>query len=544
MTRSKPSRSILGTILVMWLAVGCGGSTATPKPPATPSPTAGPTATPILTPTPAPTPTPTVGPGGFPRRFHVKGNALVDQFGKTMIFRGVDAVDPVLQTSDPTMPAWNENYYKSMADWGANIIRVPITMTSIHVLGMDTVLTVLDQTLAWAGAHKMYVIIDFHSVGWIPSGWYSTCCGDVTTTVAEWTSFWKTISTRYAGNDVVAMYELFNEPQSDEKPWLRDRAKIPGDWTACKGVVDTLIAKTIRPNDPAKIVLVGGTQNAYNLSYAAAAPIADPANNVAYAEHPYASQNLNFTGRPSLSDWDKAFGDLSSKHPVVATEFSYLDASMDPVVDGTDGIHWHQAVIDYMEAHHISWTAWSFSANWPPGLVTDNRSLEPSTEGAYFRSRLWALNFPGATPPPLPTPYPTPTGKPGNLAHGKPVTASSIQQSDLPAINAIDGDPATRWGSGWSDPQWIRVDLGATYHINRVVLSWDPAYGVAYKIQVSNDGSTWTTIYSTTKGDGGIDDLTVSGSGRYVRMYGTERHVINGARYGYSLFEFEVYGSP
>ena len=79
---------------------------------------------------------------------------------------------------------------------------------------------------------------------------------------------------------------------------------------------------------------------------------------------------------------------------------------------------------------------------------------------------------------------------------------------------------------------------GATYSTNRVVLSWETAYGSAYQIQVSTDGSTWTTIYSTSSGNGGTDDLSVSGSGRYVRMYGTTR----GTQWGYSLFEFEVYG--
>ena len=71
-----------------------------------------------------------------------------------------------------------------------------------------------------------------------------------------------------------------------------------------------------------------------------------------------------------------------------------------------------------------------------------------------------------------------------------------------------------------------------------MVLSWETAYGSAYQIQVSTNGSTWTTIYSTSNGDGGTDDLGVSGSGRYVRMYGTTR----GTQWGYSLLEFEVYG--
>ena len=49
-----------------------------------------------------------------------------------------------------------------------------------------------------------------------------------------------------------------------------------------------------------------------------------------------------------------------------------------------------------------------------------------------------------------------------------------------------------------------------------------------------------TTIYGTTTGAGGIEDLTgLSGTGRYVRMYGTAR----GTTYGYSLWELEVYGT-
>jgi cytochrome c len=60
-----------------------------------------------------------------------------------------------------------------------------------------------------------------------------------------------------------------------------------------------------------------------------------------------------------------------------------------------------------------------------------------------------------------------------NLALGKPATASSIETSDVPAKNTVDGNTTTSWASQWSDPQWIRVDLGASYHINRVVLNWE-----------------------------------------------------------------------
>ena len=125
------------------------------------------------------------------------------------------------------------------------------------------------------------------------------------------------------------------------------------------------------------------------------------------------------------------------------------------------------------------------------------------------------------------------------LSQGKPTTASSQEGADTAAANATDGNAGTRWSSQFADPQWLQVDLGATATITSVVLQWEAAYATAYRIETSPDGAAWTPIYSTSAGAGGTETLTVSGAGRYVRMYGTAR--IGG--YGYSLYEFKVYGA-
>jgi hypothetical protein len=125
------------------------------------------------------------------------------------------------------------------------------------------------------------------------------------------------------------------------------------------------------------------------------------------------------------------------------------------------------------------------------------------------------------------------------LSQGKPATASSTENAGTPAANAVDGNTGTRWSSAFSDPQWIQVDLGATATISQVILNWESAYATAYQIQTSANGTTWTTVYSTTTSTGGVQTLTVSGSGRYVRMNGTAR----ATGYGYSLWEFQVYGT-
>jgi chitodextrinase len=127
-----------------------------------------------------------------------------------------------------------------------------------------------------------------------------------------------------------------------------------------------------------------------------------------------------------------------------------------------------------------------------------------------------------------------------NIAQGKPTTASSAENAGTAAANATDGNTGTRWSSAFSDPQWIQVDLGQSYNVTSVNLNWEAAYARSFQIQVSPDGSTWTTIYSTTTGTGGNQTLNVTGTGRYVRMNGTAR----ATQYGYSLWELGVTGTP
>ena len=127
-----------------------------------------------------------------------------------------------------------------------------------------------------------------------------------------------------------------------------------------------------------------------------------------------------------------------------------------------------------------------------------------------------------------------------NLALGRPAASSSNEPYGTGPEAAFDGEAGTRWASaGGIDPQWIRVDLGKSEPISRVELMWESAFATDYQIQVSDDAVHWTDIYQTTQGHGGTEDLTgLHGQGRYVRVYGTKR----ATSYGYSLYEFKVYG--
>jgi Domain of unknown function (DUF1996)/F5/8 type C domain len=125
------------------------------------------------------------------------------------------------------------------------------------------------------------------------------------------------------------------------------------------------------------------------------------------------------------------------------------------------------------------------------------------------------------------------------LSQDKLALASSYENSGVPPAAAFDSNAATRWSSDASDAQWLRVDLAWPSAVTRVQLQWEGAYAKAFQLQTSSDGTTWSTIYSTTTGTGGTQNLAVNGFGRYVRMLGTQR----ATPYGYSLYEFQVYGT-
>ncbi|WP_175631936.1 NPCBM/NEW2 domain-containing protein [Virgibacillus siamensis] len=125
-----------------------------------------------------------------------------------------------------------------------------------------------------------------------------------------------------------------------------------------------------------------------------------------------------------------------------------------------------------------------------------------------------------------------------NVAAFKDVVASSSETSQLTPENAVDENAHSRWASAYNDNEWIYVDLGRSEMIDSVQLNWEAAYGSGYKLQVSDDAENWTTVYSTTTGDGEIDNIHFDPvKARYVRMLGTHR----ASGYGYSLKEFQVF---
>lgn len=90
------------------------------------------------------------------------------------------------------------------------------------------------------------------------------------------------------------------------------------------------------------------------------------------------------------------------------------------------------------------------------------------------------------------------------------------------------------------------VDLGSLKALSQVVIDWEAANAANYQVQGSTNGTSWVNLKTVTGGTFGTrtDTHAVSGSYRYVRIYGTARST--GNQWGYSIWELKVYaqGTP
>ncbi|MFA0963419.1 glycosyl hydrolase [Roseivirga sp. BDSF3-8] len=206
--------------------------------------------------------------------------------------------------------------------------------------------------------------------------------------------------------------------------------------------------------------------------------------------------DVNSTPDPNSADWT-----------IISTQTGMADAAREDDLGGLSGSGRYIAIYGYNKLHEWGYSLWEVE-------VYGTQGNEP----------------------------PVVTCGTANLALNQPAVSSTFE-APFEAPNAFDGDAGTRWGSGFTDNEWIRVDLGGTYAVCEVVLNWEAAYGNAYEIRLgaTTDLAASQVIASVSNGDGGIDNVTTDQtvSGRYVWMQGISRAL----PYGYSLYEMEVYGA-
>jgi beta-galactosidase len=83
----------------------------------------------------------------------------------------------------------------------------------------------------------------------------------------------------------------------------------------------------------------------------------------------------------------------------------------------------------------------------------------------------------------------------GNIAFGKPVSASSVAKSTL-ADAITDGDFNSDWAAVNNEPnQWFTIDLLKSEAVKIIEINWNiPARNYKYTVEASNDNVNWAKI--------------------------------------------------
>ena len=182
--------------------------------------------------------------------------------------------------------------------------------------------------------------------------------------------------------------------------------------------------------------------------------------------------------------------------------------------------------------------------------------LPQDGSGITYTYSCYAVDFNGNISAPLTAEVSIAFNATANLALNKPCQAG-YEAKDLGASKANDGNIGTRWASGGGDnptDAWWYVDLGESYNLSTIEISWEGAYASDYVIMGSDDyidptnATAWqaaTTLVAKntapTVGNNTQEVYSVTGShARYIRLQANTL-VNNG--WGCSFWEFRVFGT-
>ena len=141
--------------------------------------------------------------------------------------------------------------------------------------------------------------------------------------------------------------------------------------------------------------------------------------------------------------------------------------------------------------------------------------------------------------------------------NGVSATASGQETTDRTPKEAIDNNKSTRWSAPNGDSTYYVVDLGETYSVEKLYLSWEYANATVYNIYKSVNGTDYSLvttvnaigIYENSATNGNRVDNVEFGSvsARYIKVQAVQRCYkeanYGGAQYyGMSLYEVGVYG--
>ena len=223
---------------------------------------------------------------------HREGRRLVDSQGRPVILRGVNLggcfqwegwklgrgyltkhttiIDKIAAAAGPEQArrfregmyaAWiTEADIAAIASFGFNMVRIPLHWDSLEPQVPVAAWPYLDKMLEWCERHQVWAVLDLHAAPGGQSMWPPTDPGPRAGRL--WRSpeaqdrtvaLWRAIAARYCDREIVAGYDLLNEP-----------------WPPSGAVLTAFYARVIaaiREVDPSHLVIVEGGKFGFDLHH-------------------------------------------------------------------------------------------------------------------------------------------------------------------------------------------------------------------------------------------------------------------------------------
>jgi hypothetical protein len=117
--------------------------------------------------------------------------------------------------------------------------------------------------------------------------------------------------------------------------------------------------------------------------------------------------------------------------------------------------------------------------------------------------------------------------------------SASGEKDDYKAEKTGDSDLTTRWWVDDNEKNWLMLDLGGSYPVDKVNIHWHTLYAAKYSVRISKNGRYWRTVKTVNDSDGGLDVNTFrTRKAHFVLIECKEP-----ATAGYSINEVEVFRS-
>lgn len=193
---------------------------------------------------------------------------------------------------------------------GATVVRLPLNYRHFErdnepFKYLEPGFERLDKVVAWCAKHDLYAILDLHAVqGWQNNDWH---CDNSSRHTHFWqhTQFqdryvglWEELARRYKGNDIIAGYNVMNEPVSNAPAGrFYDDRDYKSDWITFNHV-NRRVVRAIRAIDPDHIIFLEGDLFSSRFEKMDA-PFTD---NLVYSSHNYADPSYDFRKTPITAE--------------------------------------------------------------------------------------------------------------------------------------------------------------------------------------------------------------------------------------------------